>query len=104
MTGSTMLGITLAGVLYLHGSAAPTSYRLFLMIPATISAAGFAQAQSHFCAYFGLAGLFNMEAAQPSETPQQAEFRRQDRKKAWQIIDLSLGIGAFVTFLACWWR
>src|SRR3989338_2913475 len=51
------------------------AWRLFLFFPATVSAFGFIQATRHFCAYFGLASLFNFNEAGKTDSVQQAEFR-----------------------------
>lgn len=101
--GSVMLAITFFYIRYVHQIAAPLPYRLLTMIPAALGVMGFAQAISHFCSYFGLVGLFDVGVNHPSETPLQAKIRRQDRKKAWQIIDFSLGFGAVITLLTCLW-
>jgi hypothetical protein len=72
-------------------------WRLVLFVPATIAATGFLQATWHFCAKFGLGGVFNFgpEVGQ-TDTVEQAEFRRQDRRKALLIIGLSLLAGAAI--------
>jgi hypothetical protein len=81
----------------------PASWRLTLFVPAFIAAIGFLQAAWHFCAKFALGGVFNFGPnVGQTDTVEQAEFRRQDRRTALQIIGLSLLIGAAVAFLA-WW-
>lgn len=101
--GFVMLALTFFYAQYVHGIQAPIIPRLFTIIPASLAAVGFLQAYYHFCAYFGLKGLLSLEGDHPTDTPLQADIRRKDRKKAWDIIDMSLGMGAFVTILVCLW-
>lgn len=78
----------------------PATWRLLLFIPATIAAVGFLQAAMHFCAAFGMLGLFNFGPnVGKTETIEQAEFRRKDRQKALLIILYSTFIG-IVTAIA----
>lgn len=65
-----------------------------------MSATGFLQAYMHFCAYFGFASLFNFGDVGKTDSVQQAEFRAQDRRRAWQIVIYSILVGATVAFLA----
>lgn len=81
-------------------SVAPL-WRLTLFIPASIAATGFLQAAWHFCATFGVLGLSNLgPKVGKTDTVEQAEFRRQDRRTALQIIALSVLIGAIVAVAA----
>lgn len=75
---------------------APAVWRLAVGIPAAMSAMGFLQAYSRFCAYFGFASLFNFGDVGRTDTVAQAEFRAKDRSKAWRIVGYSLLIGAIV--------
>ncbi len=77
----------------------PAVWRLALFFPASMSAMGFVQAYSHFCAYFGFASLFNVGNLGKTDTVVQAEFRSQDRRKAWQIVTATFGIGVAVALL-----
>lgn len=79
---------------------APRFWRLFIFIPATAAAVGFLQARMHFCAYFGLRGVFNFGETGKTDTVEQAEFRVKDRRKAWQIILYSAAIGIIVAVAA----
>jgi hypothetical protein len=64
----------------------PAPWRLALFFPAALGASGFLQAAMHFCAGFGSRGLFNFGAeVGKTESVEQADFRRQDRRKARQI-------------------
>lgn len=74
----------------------PAAWRLTLFIPAMMSATGFLQAYMRFCAYFGFANLFNFDEVGKTDTVVQAEFRAKDRRKAWQIVLLSVAVGVVV--------
>jgi hypothetical protein len=76
-------------------------WRLLLFIPAMLSAIGFLQAWWHFCAKFGLGGVFNFGAnVGKTDTVEQAEYRRQDRITALKIIGLSAMVGVIVAVVA----
>jgi glucan phosphoethanolaminetransferase (alkaline phosphatase superfamily) len=78
----------------------PATWRLMLFIPAAIAAAGFLQTAMHFCAAFGIMGVINFGPnVGKTDTIEQAEFRRKDRKKAVLIILYSIFIG-IVTAIA----
>jgi hypothetical protein len=82
----------------LHVAAA---WRLALFFPAILSAIGFLQAAWHFCAKFGLGGVFNFGPhVGQTDTVEQAEFRRQDRHTAIAIIGLSAVAGIVVAAAA----
>jgi len=77
------------------------AWRLALFVPASIAATGFLQATWHFCATFGVLGLSNFGPnVGTTDTVEQAEFRRQDRRTALKIIALSLVAGAVVATAA----
>ena len=79
--------------------AAP--WRLLLFVPATMAAIGFLQAAWHFFAKFGLKGVFNFGSnAGKTDTVEQAEFRRQDRRTALRIIGWSALAGVVVAVAA----
>lgn len=66
------------------------TWRLVLFFPAMLAASGFLQAAWHFCAKFGLGGVFNFGPhVGETDTVEQAQNRRQDRQTALQIIGLS---------------
>jgi glucan phosphoethanolaminetransferase (alkaline phosphatase superfamily) len=72
----------------------PAPWRLLLFFPAVTAAIGFLQAAMHFCAAFGILGVFNVAAAAgKTDSVEQAEFRKADRKKALLIILYSLLVG-----------
>lgn len=78
----------------------PRFWRLFIFIPATITAVGFFQARMHFCAYFGMRGVFNFVEIGKTDAVEKAEFRAKDRRKAWQIITYSVIVGVIITIPA----
>ncbi|MFI5368085.1 MAG: hypothetical protein ACHQ1F_03635 [Spirochaetia bacterium] len=79
----------------------PAAWRLLIFIPAATGAAGFLQACLHFCAEFGVRGVFNFASAVgKTETVEQAEFRRMDRRKAGLIALYAALIGAATAIAA----
>ncbi|MCX9012120.1 MAG: hypothetical protein OIN66_13495 [Candidatus Methanoperedens sp.] len=97
------LGVITAVILYslIVYLNAPRLWRLIIFIPAAIAAIGFLQARMHFCAYFGMRGVFNFSPyAGETETIDQVEFRAADRRRAWLIIIYSAVIGAMVAAAA----
>jgi hypothetical protein len=76
-------------------------WRLILFVPAFLAAMGFLQAAWHFCAKFGLGGVFNFGPnVGKTDTVEQAEYRRRDRRTAMAIIGLSAIIGVAIALLA----
>lgn len=75
----------------------PAVWRLLLIIPVSAAASGFLQDAMHFCAGFGMKGIYNViNSAGITEDVQLEEFRRKDRTKALQIAAYSLVIGAVI--------
>jgi hypothetical protein len=74
--------------------------RFLTFIPAVISAIGFLQARMRFCAYYGLAEMFNFDSLGKSNKVDNNEFVRKDKKRARQIIYYSVLIGIVVGLLA----
>lgn len=74
--------------------------RFLTFIPAVISAIGFLQARMRFCAYYGLAEMFNFNSLGKSNKVDNNEFVRKDKKRARQIIYYSVLIGIVVGLLA----
>ena len=72
-------------------------WRLLVILPSSAAAAGFLQNVFHFCAGFGMKGLYNVvNSAGITTNIDLEEFRRKDRKKAQLIITLSLLIGIII--------
>jgi hypothetical protein len=77
------------------------AWRLIAFLPASLGATGFIQAWTHFCAGFGMEGVFNFgNELRKTESVAQAEFRAADRKKAIQIFINSLLAGAVIALAA----
>jgi len=71
-----------------------------LILPATVASLGYLQAYYHFCADFGMRGVFNFSPnIGIADTPIQAKFREQDRQKAILILKQSFGFGIIITAL-----
>jgi hypothetical protein len=86
--------VTLILLAILLAIAAPKAWRLLLILPASIAATGFLQSALHFCAGFGMKGLYNVvNSAGITDNVALEEFRLKDRRKAQLIIGLSLAIG-----------
>lgn len=87
-------GITIALWAVLTFDQTQRIWRLFIFLPAAMAAVGFLQSAFHFCAAFGLKGLFNFgPEAGKTDTVMQAEFRKKDRQRAWLILSLSFMAG-----------
>jgi len=73
----------------------PQLWRFFILLPASMAATGFLQSAMHFCAGFGMKGVFNfgLEVGK-TDNVLQAEFRKKDREKALFILFLSVVTGA----------
>ena len=75
---------------------APPVTRLLIAIPVAVGASGYLQAWLKFCAGFGSAGVFNFGEYGTTQQVVDAEARRKDRVKAFQIgfAAFAIGIGA----------
>jgi hypothetical protein len=79
----------------------PAVWRLTLFLPAAGAASGFLQAGMHFCAGYGMKGVFNVAASVgTTSNVEQAEFAAKDKTKAQQILGLTLVIAAAVAAAA----
>lgn len=99
---SGWLGLGIA-VLYLAAAFLlgwPAPWRLLVALPMFLSAQGFLQAAFHFCVGFASRGLYNFGALGTEESVQDAEFHRQDLRKALLITVLAFGIAAAVAVIA----
>lgn len=80
---------------------ASPGWRLLLFLPAAGAASGYLQAALHFCANFGLRGVFNFSnRLRNTESVLAVGARARDRRKALQIIGLSVVVGAVVAIVA----
>jgi hypothetical protein len=94
------VGVTILLWLAFWALRVPAAWRLTLFFPAFLSAEGFLQAALHFCAGFGMRGVFNFGAeVGKTETVEQAEFRRKDLRKARLISLYSALIGIAIAML-----
>ncbi len=98
-SGHVGLAVTVVGLALLVGLGAPAPWRLVLFLPAAAAASGYLQAAFHFCANFGMRGVFNFGGRVGQvETVEEAEVRAADRRKALQIVGLSVLVGLAVAF------
>lgn len=74
-------------------------WRLLVFIPAVMGAAGFIQAYSTFCVYFGFKHLFNFGNLGSEDTVEKIEFRRKDRRRAWQLVGYIFLTAVLVTLI-----
>jgi hypothetical protein len=74
----------------------PHVWRVILFFPAFLGAIGFVQGYFHFCAHFGMSGLFNFGPLGTQNKVTDPQFRALDRKASWKIIIYSALIAAFV--------
>lgn len=98
--GHLGLAITIALLAVLFAVVAPREARLLLFFPAAGSAIGYLQARLRFCAAFGLLGIFNFGPRGGFEKIVDAVALRDDRRRAWEIVLASAGIGALVAAVA----
>ena len=85
---------TLALLVFLLVIDAPVLWRLILIVPAAGAASGLLQDAFHFCAAFGIKGIFNViNSAGVTDNVDLEEYRVKDRNKALLIIVLSGVIG-----------
>ncbi len=98
---SLAAGVILLAALWLTG--VPRPWRLTVFLPAGAAAAGFLQAAFHFCAAYGLRGVYNvLRPARETETVEQQAFRRLDRRKALGILALSAITALAAAASAAW--
>lgn len=91
VAGTIATIIILVGLLFIGG---PIWWRLILIIPAAGAATGFLQDAMHFCAGFGMKGVFNViNSAGVTNDVDLEEFRLKDKRKAQQIVLYSVLIG-----------
>ena len=89
--------VTVALLIWLLLVDAHWSWRLLLVIPASVSAMGFLQDSLHFCAAFGFKGIFNViNSAGVTDNVELEDFRKKDRRKAINILLWAFAIGLAV--------
>ena len=72
---------------------APPIARLLIALPVAVGASGYLQAWLKFCAGFGAMGVFNFADRGTTTTVVDAQARRKDRRKAFQIGGAAFAIG-----------
>jgi hypothetical protein len=100
---SGIIGVVVSVILLgiLLTTHAPKGWRLLLVLTVLAAASGFLQDALHFCAGFGMKGLYNVvNSAGITDNVDLEEFRRKDRNKALQIVGLSAIIGIVVASLS----
>lgn len=101
MVGYVGLTLTIALFVLFYLVPVDAAWRTIVFIPATLAAMGFLQAYLHFCAKFGMSGLFNVsDDMKHQESVDQAEYRKKDQQKAVTIIAGAVCIGALVAVIA----
>ena len=86
---------------YCVASGALPTWRLAIFFPAAFAALAFLQSALHFCVKFGWSGVFNFGSnVGRTDTVEQAEYRRQDRLKAVQIVALAVAMGLAVAAIS----
>jgi hypothetical protein len=76
-------------------------WKIILFFPAFMGATGLIQGFGHFCAGFGMKGVFNFgNELYKTDTVAQAEYRAQDKKKAQTIFAYSIFAGLVVALAA----
>ena len=103
-TGHVGLAATIVLLAALLLLDAPAWWRLSLAVPAALSASGYLQAATRFCAAYGWAGVFNFGAGGFGNVASVADAaaRRADRVKAATIgagSALAGGVVAIAAFL-----
>lgn len=99
-SGIIALVIAIILLVVLIAIGASRNWRWLLILPVSAAASGFLQDALHFCAGFGMKGLYNViNSVGITENVTLEEFRRKDRHKALLILELSLGIGIIVAGL-----
>jgi hypothetical protein len=96
--GAALTVVLLVGFVAFH---VPDPWRLLIALPAGVGASGFLQAAFHFCARFGMSGLFNFGTeVGKTEAVHEQEYRRKDQRKALSILGLSLLAAIVVAVIA----
>ena len=93
MTGHVGLVAATATLAVLVLVDAPALLRLLVVVPATLSAAGYVQARMRFCANYGWRGVFNVGDIGDDGHVADGAARAADRRRALQIGLGSLAIG-----------
>ncbi len=74
-------------------------WRLSIFFTVTSFAVSFQQWYFKFCVAFGIKGIFNFGKLGKSDTIEQAEFRKKDRAKAWQMVNTGIFAGIITALI-----
>lgn len=91
--GHLGLAVTLVFAAVVLVTGAPPLLRLLIVVPAAGAAMGYLQAAFHFCAGFGMRGVYNFEMLGSAERVDDEAARSQDRRRSLQITGLALLVG-----------
>ena len=101
LSGIAGVVVTIALLVTLVVIDAGWAWRLLLVFPATLATVGLLQDRLHFCAAFGLKGIFNViNSAGVTDQVELEAFRQKDRRKAIAILLWSVATGVVVTALS----
>ena len=98
--GWVAFGITIALLIVLWWIGVNPWWRLFIFLPAMISASGFLQAHFGFCSGFARAGVFNFGSLGQTQKTTDEFSKVKDKKKGNQITLYAIIIGIIVTIIA----
>jgi hypothetical protein len=98
--GIVAAAVTVALFVLLLALRAAPAWHLVLFVPATGAALGAVQAMAHFCVGLAFRALFNFGPPGGGTSVLEAAARRADRRRAWQLLGLSAGLGAMITGVA----
>ncbi len=95
-------GTVIALVLFvaLYSLHLPDWTRIILAVPAFMGATGFIQGLTHFCAGFGMSGVFNFGSLGTTQKVGDSKAAAKDRQKALALFGYSLLIAIAVTAIA----
>ena len=97
--GWISLAIVIVVFFALVWSGVNSWWRLFIFLPATMSASGFLQAYFHFCSGFARIGAFNFGSVGQRQMIVDDVSRMKDKKKGNQITLYAALIGAVVAVI-----
>jgi hypothetical protein len=92
-SGHVGIAAALVLLVLLVAIGAPPIARLLIALPVAVGASGYLQAWLRFCAGFGAAGVFNFGDRGTTQSVVDAEARRKDRTRAFQIGLTAFAIG-----------
>jgi len=97
-----IIGLLIAIVLFVVLFVTHVSpwWRLFVFLPAAMSASGFLQAYFHFCSGYAQKGLFNLGALGSTQKVSDEASVKKDKQKGMDIMIYSLLVGIVVTVIA----